>query len=201
MQLRLSRYVTGIYGAILLLSLLVFYLFPKKAMLEPDLGLGWAVKNETLRQAAFRGELDRQEGIVTGNRWHFDYPADSLRIVSNRPFPQITVKRTPAGTGEVVAAEYRRETILKDHLRPYRVTLAGNRLNVFSPGEYRLTFTGFLRDITADQFVGRDHNQEESPGGGEWMFKELEYVQQLYLYIPVDIELQYDPDNIFEIGE
>jgi len=33
------------------------------------------------------------------------------------------------------------------------------------------------------------------------MFRELEYVQQLYLYIPVDIELQYDPENIFEIGE
>ena len=198
MQLRFSRYIIGVYGAILLLSLPVFYLFPKKATLQSR-DFGSVVESEALRQAAYKGELDRQEDIHEHNRWDFDYPAANLRIVGDQPFPQITVKRTPAGTGEVVAAEYRRETILKDHLRPYRVTLSGDCLKIYSPGEYRLTFAGFLRDITADQFKERD--REEIHFEGEWMFREFEYTQQFYLYIPADIELEYDPDMIFLVGE
>ena len=192
MQFKTSKYIIGTYAVILLLSLALFYIVPKKDLIDCKPSPAAAGERVIYQEAAARGELDRLEGMHRYRQWSFHYPGDSLEIAGDGASFQImvTVKRTPVGTDGVKAAEYRRDTIFMDRLKPYRVTLSGNRLTI-SPEEYRLILRGFSPDVTVNQFKrGKEIEYHE------WLFYDFNFAQELYLYIPADLKLEHDPDRI-----
>lgn len=196
MQLKIYKYTFAAYSAILLLSLPLFYLFPKDALVDLGFDPGSTVESEIYREAVFNGKLDQLDGAQMHRQWSFDYPGDGLKITSDsdEAIPQILVKRTAAGTGEITAVEYRRETFLTHRLNPYQVALTGNRLNIYSPGHYKFKFKGFDGDFTVEQFREKKKVQYH-----QWLFHEFEFAQVLYLYIPAGVEIENDPDSMIMI--
>jgi hypothetical protein len=196
MQLKIYKYTFAAYSAILLLSLPLFYLFPKDALVDLGFDPGSTVESEIYREAVFNGKLDQLDGAQMHRQWSFDYPGDGLTITpdSDKVTPQIFVIRTAAGTGEITAVEYRRETFLTHRLNPYQVALTGNRLNIYGTRHYKFKFKGFDRDFTADQFSEKKKVQYH-----EWLFHEFEFAQVLYLYIPADVEIEHDPDRMLQV--
>lgn len=198
MQLKFYRYFLGTYGAILLASLALFYLFPKDDLiLDPCDGSG--VENEAYHQyceAWMEGKLDQLEGIRPYKQWHFDYSGKNLEIVSvSDSAPHILIKRTDAGTGGITAAEYRlarKETFLTGQLNPYSAVLTGSRLSVGAHGRNEFKYKEFARDFTVAQFGERDEIEFH-----ERLFHSLDFIQELYLYIPAGLEVGYDPESMF----
>lgn len=191
MQIKLYRYTFAAYSAVLLVSLALFYLFPKDVLIDLNFDTNSAVESEIYFEAEIKGELDQIEGIYPYKQWSFDYEGDSLKIVkySSNSNPRIVAKRTAAGSGEITAVEYRRETFVTHRLKPYRISLTGNRLDIYCPEPYEFNFKGFGRDFTADQFrKGKDVQYHL------WLHHEFEYSQELYLNIPADVKIEHDPE-------
>lgn len=196
MKLKITRYVLGIYAFVLLASLAVFYLFPKENLTDFDFSPGSEAKHNLYREAAFKGELDQLEEVQLYRQWSFNYPLAYLEITGDEASPPIRIrlKRTPAGTGKIEAAEYRREISLPDFLKPYRVTLTGNRLAIHGPGNYRINYKGYVEDFTAGQFKKR--NRTDQSEYIMQLFAEFEFAQELYLYLPAEIGFSFDPESV-----
>lgn len=199
MQLKTYRYTFVVYSAILLLSLLLFYLFPKDALLDPDLQSGCGAEKDPYPDPYGQwaeGELDREGMIEPYRRWDFAYDGDDLEIVSaGGSEPQILVKRTAPGEGLLAAAEYRlcSSKYLENELNPYTIDLKGNRLTVRGAERVELKFRKFERDFTIDQFKEK---KSERDCAQERLYRGAQFVQGLYLYIPEAMKIEYDPESI-----
>ena len=200
MQLKIYRYTIVAYGAVLLLSLMLFYLFPKEALLDFDPRAGAGIEQDTyleLHKKWASGELDRKDNLAPYRKWHFDYDGGHLKIVSGGGCtPQILVKRTAADTSAITVAEYRlfRGDFFEDELNPYTVDLVGERLIVRGPEQIALKFRGFERDFTIDQFREKRAGQYQEQ---DWDSPTSRFIQGLYLYIPETVKIDYDPGDIF----
>lgn len=192
MQLKFYNYTIGIYSVVLLMSLVLFYGLPKEGLLDPTLDQGSFAEKEVYDDAAMMWDLDLLEGIHPDKEWRFQYEGNHLKIVSaDNGTPQIVVKRTAAHTGEIRAAEYRKATFIAELLNPFQLSLSGNMLSVWEPGRCELKFKAFDKDFTANQFG------EKSVQHQERLIREMDFVQELYLYVPDDVEIDYDPDSVF----
>ena len=192
MQRVFYRYTIIVYSTILLVSLALFYLLPKNALVELDFDPGVIVESEIYREAELKGNLEQMEGIQVHSQWSFDYSGDRLDVASDSD-EAFVVKRTAAGTGEVTAVEYRRETFVTHRLNPYQVSLSGNRLHIQNPGRYEFRFKGFDKDFTTNQFSEKEMEKVQYH---VWLSHDLYFAQELCLYIPADVEIDYDPAGI-----
>lgn len=199
MQLKIYRYFLGTYGAILLVSLALFYLFPKNDLQPIDPRGGGGAEDETFPgycEAWMEGKLDQIGGLSPHKQWHFDYSGKILGIVPvSDSAPHVLIKRTAAGTEGLIAVEYRlarKETFFIERLKPYTVVLTGDRLSVGAYGRNEFKFKEFARDFTTKQFEAGD--EDESHG---WFFSGSDFIQELYLYIPEGLEVEYDPEAMF----
>lgn len=195
MQHVFYRYTITVYSTILLVSLALFYLLPKNALVEIDFDPGVIVESEIYRETELKLNLEQMEGIQVQRQWSFDYSGDRLEVTldSNEALPTFVVKRTAAGTGEVTAVEYRKETFVTHRLNPYQVSLTGNRLYIQNPGRYEFRFKGFDKDFITNQF---SENEMKKVPYHVWLYHDLYFVQELCLYIPADVEIGYDPAGI-----
>ncbi|MGB4289412.1 MAG: hypothetical protein WBK24_00580 [Dethiobacteria bacterium] len=195
MQLRIYKSTLIVYGAILLVSLALFYLLPKDALADVVFDPEKMAESEIYLEAALKGKLDQLEGVEIHRRWSFDFYGDRLEAVSDddETFLQVYVIRTPDGTGEISAVEYRRDTFVTHRLNPYRVTLSGNRLHIQSPGHYEFKFKGFNRDFTVGQFSEKEAEEIQYH---LWLYHDIQFAQELCLYIPADVNIEHDPAGI-----
>ena len=102
----------------------------------------------------------------------------------------IAVERTAAGSGEIVAHEYRTESPIAHRLTPYRVTLTGNQLKLANPEQSQIVFLAFNKDMTVTQFAG------SPPGEHSVLIQQFWSNRMLYLHIPADVEIIYDMHRI-----
>ena len=204
MQLKIYRYTVIVYGAILLLSLALFYLFPKEGFFDVGSRGSGEVRDETYHghmEAWLGGELDRKAGLLPSKQWQFDFDGDLLKIVSGNSGeewfqPQLLIKRTAPGAGEITASEYRlfcSEHFPTGQVNPYSLDLTAERFLVQGPGRLELNFKAFNRDFTLEQFNEKKAVQHQMH---EWLAGRFEFVQGLYLYIPADVEIEYDPESV-----
>lgn len=196
MQLKFSKYFVGAYGAVLLVSLALFYLLPKDDLVDLVFSTAGAGEEEMYYDARWTGEPEGQEGVYRYKQWHLDHEGDSLEIVSgSRGEVPIIIKRTAAEAGEVTAVEYRKEGFpFEEQLIPVQIDLTGNRLNIYDPGRYEFKIKAFMRDVALDQFKEKSESQLHAR-----IFHEFDFFQELYLYIPAGVELAYDPESMFLI--
>ncbi len=196
MQLKFYKYFIGAYGAVLLVSLALFYLLPKDDLLDLVFSTAGAGEEEMYYDAWWTGELEGQEGVYRYKQWHLDHEGDCLEIVSgSRGEVPIIIKRTAAGEGEVTAVEYRKEGFpFEEQLIPVQIDFTGNRLIIHDPGRYEFKIKAFMRDVALDQFKEKSESQLHVR-----IFHEFDYFQVFYLYIPAGVELAYDPGSIFLI--
>ncbi len=205
MQLKFYRYTVITYSIILLLSLALFYLFPKEGLLEMGSGGSGEARYETYHEqmeAWLSGELDRKDGAHPYKQWQFDFEGSLLKIISGNSGeewfqPQLLIKRTAPGAGKITASEYRlfcSEYFPTGRLNPYSLDLSGERFRVQGPGRLELKFKAFNRDFTIEQFNEKKAAQHHQMH--EWLAGRFEFIQGLYLYIPADVEIEYDPESV-----
>ena len=198
MQLKHYKYIFIGYSAILLLSLALFYLFPRYASMNSDASdLGGIVAEphstrQSIHQALLEGRLEQYDDIYTSERWRFDFKGSRLEITADNEWfdSMIAVERTAAGSGEIVAHEYRTESIIAHRINPYRVTMAGNQLKLANPEQSQIVFLAFNKDFIVKQFTG------EPPGERSVLIDHFWTDRMLYLHIPAGVEIIYDRHRI-----
>lgn len=189
MQLKFYRYTFIMYSAVLLLSLGLFYLFPKTALSGLELDSS-GIEDQSDHEAPIDWEREQFEGMEVYREWRFDYDGDRLVLIpADREDIWIHVKRTAAGTGEIAAVEYRLDTPLSERINPYELDLTGNKLFVKDSQRCELNFKIFTPDFTAAQF--REKEEKSSSG----LHRLFEFSRLFYLYVPRDLELDFEPND------
>lgn len=189
MQLKFYRYTFIIYSAVLLLSLGLFYLFPKTVLSEIELDSS-GVEDQSDHDAPIDWEREQLGGAKLYHEWHFDYAGACLEVApADSEEVRVHVKRTEAGTGRIVAEEYRRDSPLSGMMNSYEVDLTGNKLSVKGPQRCELNFKVFTPEFTVVQF--REGEREHS----QRLHRSFEFFQLFYLYVPGDVELDFEPDG------
>jgi len=194
--------VTGVYLALLLASLAVFYALAASGKAEtlpvPEKGPGEGGENEYDRilgayyDALFKGRLEEYQGAELQGKWDFNYPERRLlvRTAEKRPYYGIIAVEEKAADDGRVEARYYNVSLGGGDLfpvNPPEVKLAGEVLEIALPRRKEFMTFFFCQDFTSAQFTGKGVADISS---GLYIYHGDHQV--LYLKVPRGLEIDTD---------
>ncbi len=191
MQHKHFKYIFIAYSTILLVSMIVFYLFPRYASMEIGEKPIHVVDPGNFYDAALEDKLGQLDGVYLHKQWSFSHTGDHLEITSGQEIFDlwILVKRTAVGTGKVDLFEYRTETLVTDRVNLNNFILTGDTLRVASEEFCQVEFKAFNKEFAVTQFFGKTTDFHLA-------LDQFWTHRALYLLVPANVEIVYDPNKM-----
>lgn len=197
-----TRLAVGLYVALLLVSVPVFYAVAEPGAPEPMPEPRQIIERDRERitleeirinsfyEAFHEGRLSEYEGAEIIARWRFDYQEESLEITFQdyRLYSTlIAVERKEADDGQLDVLYYApKQPFDLTLVNPPDIRLAGNQLQILEPERLHLEVVQFFHDFTMAQFTGLGIS---STRGAPVFFGDNSI---LYLRIPEDLRIDTD---------
>ncbi|MBM6617415.1 hypothetical protein [Bacillus suaedaesalsae] len=193
MNIRGTRWIVLIYGALLLVSTILFYILPNennnkqnRTLSEKELQ---EISSSSIKafEAATKGEIDNTKGVYRNGEWEFDFTGEKLVLTKGDAISSfVVVEKKEINDGKVEVVSYATDLIienvvLKEKLNPPGVELSGENLRIIMPEMQELNYSMFDKEFTITQFKP-DRSREESYEGHMYMGNEI-----LYVRIPKDV--------------
>lgn len=190
MQLKHYHYIIGAYGTLLLVSLAVFYLFPKNIS-SPESSPGGAAEPHLFYETLLEGKPEQLANVRLLGQKSFAYEDRRLEIVPAGALNSaIFVERAATESGEIAVEEYITESILSHRITPHTITLQGSRLSIAAV-KNRFKFFAFNREFTAAQFAGKKTAEDYME-----LSNQLNAKRALYLRVPAGVAIVYDSERV-----
>lgn len=207
MGTNMAKWVLGIYGAVLLTSVLVLNLIPNKGFLYPENydpnqpdAKYLARERVNIVRAAHENRLGETDGIFLLDKRNFPLSGEELEIsMVKGEFIPVVVKKKDESDGQLEAAFYTTQFLcnnidLSDKVKPPQMELSGSRLMLTNPNN-EIRIADFKKDFTVAQFT-----KPASPL--EFKSMNIEEGQKvLYLEIPSNVRVNSRQLNVQFVGE
>ncbi|MBP1950170.1 hypothetical protein [Virgibacillus litoralis] len=177
----------GGYMALLIISVGIFYMLP----IDSDAVTEGAdiVKEESLYNRAENGMIETVDRSYRKQTWEFTIEGNeiNLRAPNNRMSIYVEVKKEM--NNKVKTAFYQSPVVidgidLTDRMNVPHITFSSDNMTVTEPKSVEIKYTAFKESFVTRQVTGERWIGDRSLGLNE---------QLLYIQIPYDIDLNYDP--------
>lgn len=202
------KWALGSYAVILVIALIAFQLIPDEGLNDYQY-----VDKETLERLRYEdmyndlyniareGRLAETEGVQMNQEWTFEFAGEQLEVVDvDGRGIWVMAERRDTDDNKIQVIEYNARSIMSgidftDKIKPYDLTLQGNKLLVERPEEYRIEFITFRNDFIVSQFTDDGRNNATN-SSRSFMGPRI-----LMLSIPANLELDTSRYYIEIIGE
>jgi hypothetical protein len=202
------KLVLGIYGALLLIAVGLFYLLPIEESLnkvvENQEELAQAERaGGLLMNAAFEGkqiEKENIDGVFIKKQWDFPYEGKQLDITQvgqQYSIPFILVERKEDNDGQIEVIHYYTRTIIEnieftDKRGPFTIQLEKNQLMISNPNMIDIHVGKFAKEFTISQFTSEN---------GLDLFSDRNHIDGtnvLYIRVPKNVEVEGEVQFVME---
>lgn len=201
------KLVLGIYGALLLIAVGVFYLLPIEESLNKVVET-----QEELAQAGRAGDLlmitasegkqiekENIDGVFIKNRWDFPYEAKQLEVTQvdeRHGIPFILIERKE-DDGQIEVIQYYTRAIIEnieltDEIAPFTIQLEKNQLMISNPNVIDMHVGKFAKEFTISQFTSQN---------GIDLFSDVNHIHGanvLYIRVPKNVEVEGEVQFVTE---
>lgn len=207
-----SRWFFVLYGAVLVISIPIFFMIPEQGFLYREQGFAGAPEGYftgervNIYAAAEENKLNETDGIMLLGKTNFTLPGEELLISYPGGFSDmpVFVRRKATGDGQITASFYATKTYyygidLSLKIKVPEMKVTGSKLEVGNL-ENEISLVEFRKDLIAAQFADPDTtSQFQGPGFGSRHFETGQRI--LYMEIPSNVEIKSDQLGVQFIGE
>ncbi|MCH1624089.1 hypothetical protein [Fredinandcohnia quinoae] len=190
------KIVLGLYGAILLISVIVYYALPNDRFIAdniPQTKINQEEQSGVFYDTLFSGSIEKLEDVDKINEWNFSYDHDELNIAPLDNLNLFTIfERKESDDGQIDIVYYATNTnvygIDFSKITPLpKISLEDERINIFYNDENRNEFviSAFHNDFVLAQFKG---GGVEDDFNYDYMERPLDS-QAIYIKIPKNLKL------------
>lgn len=202
------KLVLGIYGALLLVAVGVFYLLPIEESLnnvvENQKELAQAERaGYLLMNAASEGKQIEKvniDGVLIKKQWDFPYEGKQLDITQvgqQYSSPFILVERKEGDDGQIEVIHYYTRTIIEnieftDERGPFTIQLEKDQLMISNPNMIDINVGQFAKEFTISQFTSQN---------GMDLFSDVNQIDGtnvLYIRVPKNVEVEGEVQFVTE---
>jgi hypothetical protein len=202
------KLVLGVYGALLLVAVVLFYLLPIEGSLnkvvenQEELTKAEQAGNLLMSAASEGKQIEKEniDGVLIKKQWDFPYEGKQLDIAQvgqQYSIPFLLVERKDDDDGQIEVIHYYTRTIIEnieftDERGPFTIQLEKDQLMISNPNMIDIHVGKFAKEFTISQFTSQNSMDLFSD------VNQIDGTNVLYIRVPKNVEVEGEVQFVTE---